>query len=174
MDEIEKNITIYRRESNISKLTLCKQKGIDIEDRDFHIALCKCLNIDGLDPIGLLNKQLTHQQMTNLLKDYDFSKKQFEFLTKVELEEPILPGEIPRIITEQTVKQKNEIWIIHKNDQDPFPSSPHAHNRESGISLHLGTGELFDKRQSKGFIKCKELKTLRNKIISHELPELQC
>src|SRR5207237_6227170 len=35
---------------------------------------------------------------------------------------------IPILLTEAQVKLQGEIWIVHKNDADPFPSNPHAHN----------------------------------------------
>ena len=43
------------------------------------------------------------------------------------------------------VKVKGECWIIHKNDRDPFPSNPHAHNYDSfaAYGLDLGTGRLY-------------------------------
>lgn len=48
-----------------------------------------------------------------------------------------------------------EIWRVHKSDADPYPSNPHAHcvdgaKRFIGRTLHLGTGELFDKRKGLG------------------------
>jgi hypothetical protein len=41
-----------------------------------------------------------------------------------------------------------EVWRVHKNDADPFPSRPHAHciggaKRFIGCKLHLGTAELY-------------------------------
>jgi hypothetical protein len=52
-------------------------------------------------------------------------------------------------------KVNGEIWRVHKNDPDPFPSFPHAHcvsgpENLKGCKLHLGTGELFRKKQSMG------------------------
>lgn len=43
-------------------------------------------------------------------------------------------------------------WRVHKNDADPFPSSPHAHciagqKRHIGCKLHLGTGVLYKGRE---------------------------
>ncbi|WP_156355709.1 hypothetical protein [Achromobacter sp. 2789STDY5608615] len=45
-----------------------------------------------------------------------------------------------------------EVWQVHKNDADPYPSRPHAHcisgpARLRGCTLHLGTAELFRGRQ---------------------------
>jgi hypothetical protein len=41
-----------------------------------------------------------------------------------------------------------EVWRVHKNDADPFPSRPHAHciggrSRFIGCKLHLDTRQLF-------------------------------
>jgi hypothetical protein len=94
-------------------------------------------------------------------------------LAEIELEEGILPEEIPRLLTEKTVKLKGEIWQIHKNDVDPFPSVPHAHNYDAGITLHLGTGEFFNSnRMSVGKIGKKNLVALRGKLKGLTLPPL--
>jgi len=67
------------------------------------------------------------------------------------LTESLLPEEFPRLLTEQTIRVKGEVWRIHKADPDLFPSNPHAHNCESGVVLHLGTGEMFDKSSKKEY-----------------------
>jgi len=56
---------------------------------------------------------------------------------------------------EKDFKVDGEVWRVHKNDADPFPSKPHAHcisgkDRFVGCTLHLGTGELYKKRKSLG------------------------
>lgn len=65
------------------------------------------------------------------------------------------------------------IWRIHKNDTDPFPSIPHAHNIESGLKLHLGNGELyFGRRFTDKLISKKDLFTIRAQVKNIELPQL--
>jgi hypothetical protein len=54
-----------------------------------------------------------------------------------------------RYILEEDYKVSGDIWRVHLNDADPFPSKPHAHcvggtKRFVGMKLHLGTGQLFD------------------------------
>ena len=49
---------------------------------------------------------------------------------------------------EEDYRVGGEVWRVHKNDPDPFPSRPHAHcvggsNRFVGCKLHLGTRQLF-------------------------------
>lgn len=170
MDDIEKNLISYIREMNTAKAILSQLKGIELDSMEVQLALCEKLNIESLQPDDLLDKKLSSDQMVDILKGHNFSK--LEKIDEVVLDESILPEGTPKLLTEQTVKVKGEVWIIHKNDSDPFPSTPHAHNYDSGISLHLGTGEFFKKRTSKGFLACKKLKVLRDKIKDHLLPEL--
>jgi hypothetical protein len=54
----------------------------------------------------------------------------------------------------------------------PFPSNPHAHNLESRLRLHLGTGELFDKRRVVEKISRKDLLDIRKRLKNFDLPEL--
>ncbi len=172
MDKMEENLITYLQQMNIAKAILSQLKSTDIESMDFQLALCECLDIDSMNPVELIERNLTHQKMLSLLKDYDFSKNLPDVLTIITVDESLLPDGIPKLLTEQTVKVKGEVWVIHKSDVDPFPSSPHAHNYDSGISLHLGTGEFFNKKQSKGFLNCKKLNRLRGEIKGHSLPSL--
>lgn len=60
-----------------------------------------------------------------------------------------------RYLVEKDFKVSGEVWRVHKNDADPFPSVPHAHciggkDRFIGCTLHLGTGEVFKGRKSLG------------------------
>ena len=66
-----------------------------------------------------------------------------EFLAEIEFEQSPLPTGVMRRLDEVTVKRDCCIWRIHKNDADPFPSNPHAHNVESGLKLDLSTGALY-------------------------------
>lgn len=170
MDNLEEKLIAYIKELHVAISVLSQLKGIGLESMDVQLALCERLNIESMQPIELLKNKISSDQMIELLKDYNFSKP--ETIGTVELEESILPAGIPKLLTEQTIKVKGEIWIVHKNDVDPFPSAPHAHNYESGVSLHLGTGEIFRKRASKGFVTCKNLKLVRAEITNHELPSL--
>lgn len=58
-------------------------------------------------------------------------------------------------ILEEDYRVAGEVWRVHKSDADPYPSNPHAHcvggaDRFSGCTLHLGTAELFRKRNGTG------------------------
>ena len=58
-----------------------------------------------------------------------------------------------RYILEEDYKVSGDIWRVHLNDADPFPSCPHAHcvggtRRFVGKKLHLGSGQLFDEKNN--------------------------
>lgn len=60
-----------------------------------------------------------------------------------------------RCILEEDYRVKGEVWRVHKSDADPYPSNPHAHcvggaNRFVGLTMHLGTAELYDGRKAIG------------------------
>jgi hypothetical protein len=60
-----------------------------------------------------------------------------------------------RWIIEKDYRVAGEVWRVHKNDPDPYPSRPHAHciagaDRFVGCKLHLGTAELFRGSQPQG------------------------
>lgn len=76
-------------------------------------------------------------------------------------------------ILEEDFAGGGEIWRIHKNDPDPFPSKPHAHciggaTRFVGCKLHLGTAELYKGQKALGrFLDTKQF--LR--LIKHFQPK---
>jgi len=61
----------------------------------------------------------------------------------IELDHSPIPDGCRRRLDEVQIKRDGEIWRIHKNDHDPSPTSPHAHNLESGLKLDLGNGSLW-------------------------------
>jgi len=66
-----------------------------------------------------------------------------ELLAEIEFEKSPIPDDTVRRLDEVTIKRDGCIWRIHKNDADPFPSNPHAHNVESGLKLDLASGGLY-------------------------------
>lgn len=83
-------------------------------------------------------------------------------LCEIKLEESPIPQGTLRRLDEVTIKRDGHVWRVHKNDADPFPSNPHAHNVESGLKLDLSTGELYFGSKSTGnAIKRKHLLNVR-------------
>jgi hypothetical protein len=90
------------------------------------------------------------------LKDYPFE------YNKVQVESPINELSISLIQERAQIKADGIIWVLHKYDLDPFPSSPHAHNIKNGLKLHLGNGQVYkkteavDKLHKKTFLRIRE------------------
>jgi hypothetical protein len=94
----------------------------------------------------ILDREVDAQSITSLLSTYDFMRFRPERLCKVEFAESIVPGGVSILLSEAKVKLQGEIWIVHKNDADPFPSNPHAHNYQLRVKMHLGNGDLYSYR----------------------------
>src|SRR5690348_17326657 len=116
------------------------------------------------DQFPLLDMNLSAQRIIDDLAGFDFSKP--ILLATIELEESVIPDGVPIRFVEAVIKNRNEIWLIHKFDQDPFPSNPHGHNQENGLKLHLGTGGLYRKRKHVGKVHKKDLLAIRAKLVS--------
>ena len=96
-----------------------------------------------------------------------------EIVDEIELDHSPIPSRCLRRLVEITIKKDGQIWRIHKNDADPFPSNPHAHNLESGLKLDLSNGKLYYKRSDTGKpISRKDLLAIRSKITKIQLPQI--
>ncbi|MGH8322062.1 MAG: hypothetical protein ACRESX_00115 [Gammaproteobacteria bacterium] len=85
-----------------------------------------------------------------------------EFIEEVEFEHSPIPADCMRMLLEETIKRDGQIWRVHKSDADLFPSNPHAHNIESGLTLCLSTGKLYMQRTDTGkSISKKDLEFVR-------------
>lgn len=71
-----------------------------------------------------------------------------ELLCMIDLPESPIPDGCPRQLIEVTIRRHGCIWRVHKNDSDPYPSNPHAHNIESGLTMDLTNGSLYLGRKS--------------------------
>ncbi len=82
-----------------------------------------------------------------------------------------------RLLIEKDYHVGGEIWRVHKNDPDPFPSKPHAHciagpKRLLGCKLHLGTAELFNGKESIGrYLEDKKFDRLIE-LVHSKFPEI--
>lgn len=167
--QTESQLISYIAESQKARSVLAQLVGLDLTEIDIQNALCDKRGITDL--MNLLALSLDAQSIIDELRNYDFTKYRPEILREFEADESLIPDDVPRLLTEKTVKVKGEIWRVHKSDADSFPSNPHAHNCETGYKLHLGSGELFDSaRNSKGKINKKKLKAVRDKLSGIELP----
>jgi len=91
----------------------------------------------------------------------------------IELDRDVVPLDVARERLDERVKHAGDIWLIHKNDADPFPSNPHAHNYETKLKLHLGNGGLYYKNDIRGNVGLKKLLLIREKVKFAPLPPLE-
>jgi len=103
----------------------------------------------------------------------EFVSKLPLIVQKVVSEESLIPSGVEVVIEKKKYRVKGEVWIVHKNDVDPFPSSPHAHNYDQNIVMHLGNGRMYRKRDYIGTAKTKQFLALRTLINNVELPALE-
>lgn len=95
------------------------------------------------------------------------------FTERIVLTSTVLPSELPVLLRKKRYKVSGEIWTVHQNDVDPFPSSPHAHNYDQNLVMHLGNGKLYRKRDFVAIAKRKEFLQLRSLIKELVLPPLE-
>ena len=165
---MEDEVNYFREELKKARTELEIFYCRSFSDDDLYLALANYY--DMLDmPANLIFKRLSTVQMIDALKDYDFASRYQ--LGSVVLTKTIIPSGFPRLSRRALVKVEGEIWQIHLYDKDPFPSNPHAHNFETNLKLHLGSGELFKKRQLVGRITKKDLLLIRERI-SNDLKDI--
>jgi hypothetical protein len=148
-----------------------EQLSIRIPPADLIVAL---MESTGLDFKELAQDEWTNEKILTTVKTTTWLSKFPVIQEEAIVEVSIIPNEVVRGINEEQVKFKGEKWIVHKNDADPLPSRPHAHNYESGLKLHLGNGNLYDGTRIAGAITCKNLKHLRGLFVNTAMPTLEC
>lgn len=168
MHDLSTQINRLLAASKEAAVELTKTHGQVRTPEDVRQALVAILAVD--DEIALLDRDLSTDDMVRVLHGFSFEKP--EVLAEVEFEKSIIPENVPIALREAVAKHRNEIWVVHKYDADPFPSNPHAHNELNGLKLHLGTGELFSRRRRLGKIRRKDLLAIRSKLAGIMLPAL--
>jgi hypothetical protein len=150
---------------------LSARNGLPLEYSHIESALLLEMELDS--STDLLEKQLDKEQIVAALTHFNFMRLFPTLLQVISFEKSIVPDQTTRKLTEVTVRSNGEVWQIHQNDADPFPSNPHAHNREKGLKLHLGTGELyFGTRNTGKKISRKDLQVIRKGLSKFSLPSL--
>jgi hypothetical protein len=142
---LEARIRITRVALRESASALRDARTDQITVREIERALVDVLDLDEIADV--LDRDIDKSSILELLADYNFARLRPQELGEVVLEESIIPPGVPVLLTEAEVKLKGEIWVVHKNDADPFPSSPHAHNYEKSLKMDLGTGDLYQRKE---------------------------
>lgn len=121
-------------------------------------------------PSDFWDIDIEYEEAFNLLFDFDFAT----VFNKVQTSQEIIPEDL-LIKFKVRIKSKGLIWAIHKNDADPFPSNPHAHQIDNNIKLDLSNGNCYRMRQHIATIKKKDLVAIRHaasKVFKGKLPNL--
>jgi hypothetical protein len=162
----------YLQESDKAIVTINASRQKAITEIEFQIALGKALGYDEKTSHHIIVHKLSSEQMLALLENEDF--EQPEIIAEITFEKSILPEEMPIRLDEERIRTNGEVWKINKNDKDPFPSNPHAHNLQTGHKVHLGDGSLYNfKNKPLGkAISKKDLIALRSKVKNITLPPL--
>jgi hypothetical protein len=138
-------INDFISEAEQTARSLAARYSLPIKCEHVEAALVGVFGLD--DSLDLLDRGLTTDIILSALSAFDFRRFFPELLTEFRVHGSIVsPGGL-RHLLEQTVRVHGEVWRVYKNDADPFPSNPHAHNVQSGLKLHLGTGDLFFRRE---------------------------
>jgi len=170
-EELSQAIGHFLQAATAAADILSSRQNASLEYVNIEDALVDLLRVDS--PVDLLSRNLNEKSLVSLLDNYDFSRVLPVTICDVILREPAIPVDGRFRLVEVTIKNRGEVWRVHKNDADPWPSNPHAHNLESGLTLHLGTGELFMKRRNTGRrISKKHLEAIRSEIPNCSLPPL--
>jgi hypothetical protein len=141
MDVLETRLCNLKLALRESASTISRERGDTVSVGEIERGLVEVLDLDQIADI--LNRDIDAQAIQSLLDGYDFARLRPEKLCEIVLEESIVPEGVPIFLSEAEIKLKGEIWVIHKNDADPFPSNPHAHNYQQRLKMHLGNGDLY-------------------------------
>jgi hypothetical protein len=154
MDAISTKINQFLAASNEAASVLGKN------EREVRNALPEALDVK--DQTEAMELGLTAAQMVEALRNHSFERP--TVLGEIELRKSVIPEGVPILIREATEKHAGEIWRLHLNDADSFPSNPHAHCLEQGLKLHLGSGCLYRNKKVVGSLTPKNLRALRAKF----------
>jgi hypothetical protein len=131
--------------------------GAKIGDLRIQYALMDVLDLP--TPAELYAAPLSEEYIVQLLIRYDFART------------PIPPGaflsaeraERGPFAPELLVKQDGRIYSVHKNDVDPRPSKPHAHD-DCGRKVDLSNGDIYTDNKVSDRLSKKKLKELRHSL----------
>jgi hypothetical protein len=114
--------------------------------------------------------EIDEAELYELVKNFDFNSFTYGVETDVE---SIGDGVLYK--TKVKIKRGGLIWIIHKNDFDPFPSRPHAHEVQQNLKLDLRNGDCYRVKKYVTTIHKKDLLYIRAEATTakFELPELE-
>jgi hypothetical protein len=163
MRDVADQINELLREATRAADILSEMSGTSVEYADVLDALVDVLELQS--QTELLGDGLNAEAIAKQLSTYDFNRLHPKLIGEVFLDHSILPERVAQRLVEVTVKAHGQVWRIHQNDADPFPSNPHAHNLQTGLKLNLETGELFlGRKKQQERISAKDLRFINDEI----------
>ena len=169
-EKLERQRARAIREISTATDALNAELHLGLSSLEVQWAVADVIGTEGLD--ALIEQCPDAATIVRLLRNFPFQKFRPQKLESIELDEDIIPMDVPRHLEEQRIRVNGNIWVIHRNDADPFPSTPHAHNYQQQVKLDLTNGNLFRNRQFAGTVKRKHLLELRRLIKHPDLPPL--
>jgi hypothetical protein len=121
-------------------------------------------------PTDVLFENLTGERIFDIVSQYYTRNGRPMEVIDVEVSEYVQVVSEGKIEKAQ-IRSNGCCWVIHRNDQDTFPSNPHAHDYDNNVKLDLGSGMIYRKKDPYKKMSKKELMTLRN-LIRAKLPDL--
>jgi hypothetical protein len=125
------------------------------------------------DPEAICKMDLPEEELIRLLEKYPFDGA--VILGEVSDPDIEIPGSITRVYAAIS-KVDRTVWEILRNDKEPFPSNPHAHNEVEDIDMDLSNGKLYHDGEYVSRLRQKEVVNFRNRILEKypdiRLPDL--
>jgi hypothetical protein len=126
------------------------------------------------NPENICKRDLSEADLIRALDGYVFDAP----MIIGEVSDPTIeiPGSISRIYSAIN-KVDRSVWEILRNDKDPHPSNPHAHNEIEDITMDLSNGKLYHDGEYVSQLRKKDVVNFRNRIAEKypgmELPALK-
>jgi len=121
-------------------------------------------------PLEFYSQILKKKDIDQVLDNYNYKQIKNKFILNITLPDNILLPE-----EKVKIKSNGQIWYIHKNDQDPFPSQPHAHFADCNLKVDLSNGKCYQIKKHLKTLSKKDLILLRKNAEEKgiKLPKLQ-
>lgn len=106
-------------------------------------------------PLDLWDFDISFEEGLKYLNEFDFKSFDQQINIDLSIDRNLLFGKKVKI------KSSGFVLHIHRYDQDPFPSDPHAHIVDQNIKIDLSNGNCYRSRALITTIKKKELLEIR-------------
>lgn len=113
-------------------------------------------------PVEIWRVKTDKEEIVHALLDFDFATFDREITVEFDVSEFMDSSSF--FHRKVGVKWDNSVWRIHKNDADPFPSNPHAHQMDQNVKLDLSTGVMYRQRRMVGELRKKQLVEVRTRF----------